>query len=92
MNDYKISKKEMKEYDNQVKRRAKKFRLKSKDAHNLYDLYWMANSPFETKKGLRQTLKLNKMDKWFYNFTRRIEKIVQGKNIALTKRWNNKND
>ncbi len=84
--DNKITKEELIEYDKKVRRRAKKFKLKSEDAHNLYDLYWMVNSPFETKKGLIKTLKINKMDKWFHNFTKRIEKIVQGKNIAFDKK------
>ena len=77
MKESKISKKEMKEYSKQVKKRAKKFKLKSEDAHNLYDLYFMVD------ESLIKTLKLNKMDKWFYNFAKRIEKIVQGKNIAF---------
>jgi len=78
--NFKFTKKEQIEYHKQVKRRAAKFKLKVEDAHNLYDLYWMAN------KDLRETLKLNKMDRWFYNFTKRIEIIVQGKNIAFNKR------
>ena len=74
------TRKESIEYKKQVRKRAKKFKLKSEDAHNLYDLYWM------TSKNTFETLKLNKMDKWFYNFIKRIERIVQGKNIAFEKR------
>ena len=48
----------MQRYNNQVRKRAKKFKLKPKDAHNLYDLYWMANSPSKTKVDLIDTLKL----------------------------------
>ena len=77
-----ITKKELREYDKQVKKRAKKFKLKSEDAHNLYDLYFMSD------KNLHKTLRINKMDKWFYNFTRRIERIVQSQNIAFDKKKN----
>lgn len=78
--DNKITKRELKNYAQQVRKRAKKFKLKSKDAHNLYDLYWM------TSNDVWKTLKLNKMDKWFYNFTKKIELVVQGENIAFTKK------
>jgi len=74
------TRKESIKYRKQVRKRTKKFKLKSEDAHNLYDLYWM------TGRDTFGTLKLNKMDKWFYNFTKRIEKIVQGENIAFGKK------
>ena len=81
-----MKKEEMQRYEDQVRKRAQKFKLKSKDAHNLYDLYWMTNSPSKTKVDLIDTLKINKMDKWFYNFTKRIEKIVLGYNLAFGKK------
>lgn len=84
-NNFKFTKKELVKYGIQVKNRSKKFKLKSEDAHNLYDLYWMVNSPSKQKKGLTKTLKINRMDKWFYNFTKKIEKVVLGKNIAFNK-------
>jgi len=81
-----MTKEEMQIYKNQVRQIAHKFKVKPKDAHNLYDLYWMANSPSKTKVDLIDTLKINKMDKWFYNFTKRIEKIVLGYNLAFGKK------
>ncbi len=75
----KITRKELLEYDNQVKRRAKRFRLTPTDFHNLYDLFWMAN------KDLWKTLKINKMDKWFHNFTYGVERILFTEDLALNK-------
>ena len=75
----KITKKEMREYDAQVRKRAKKFKLKPPDFHNLYDLYWMAD------KNLWEVLKLNKMDDWFRDFTYRIERILFTEDFAIEK-------
>ena len=75
----KITKKEMLEYDRQVRKRGKKFKPTPTDFHNLYDLFWMAN------KDLMETLRINKMDKWFRNFTYRVEKVLFTKNLALNK-------
>ena len=36
-------------------------------------------------KDLIETLKINKMDKWFHNFTYRIEKVLFTKDHALEK-------
>ena len=74
-----ITKKELDEYDREVMEKAKKFKLKPEDFHNLYDLFWMVTS----EKGVTDILKLNKMDKWFYNFTARIERIIFDEDFAL---------
>ena len=55
-----ITKKELEEYDQEVREKAKKFKLNPEDFHNLYDLFWMVNS---SELDIAETLKLNKMDK-----------------------------
>lgn len=47
---------------------ADNFKLSVDDLHNLYDLWFMTEWPMET-------LKLNKMDKWFKTFFARVEKV-----------------
>lgn len=39
-------------------------------------IYFIWQTPQEMKIDLRETLKLNKMDKWFEEFHKRIEKVV----------------
>lgn len=72
-----MNKKEMKEYDKQVREKSKKFKLEPIDFHNLYDLFFMVDTPPEIPMDLRETLKLSKMDKWFDDFHKRIEKVVE---------------
>lgn len=74
-----ITKKEMKDYDKEVKEKLKKFKLKPIDMHNLYDLFWIVTSDSD----VADTLKLNKIDKWFYNFTARVERILFKEDFAL---------
>lgn len=68
--------KEMKEYKKRIKREAKKFKLTSTDLSNLYDLFYMVDTPPEISMDFRKTLKINNMDKWFNDFHIRIEKII----------------
>ena len=75
-----IQKHPYEEYDKEVREKAKKFKLKPIDFHNLYDLFWMVNSP---GSDVADTLKLNKMDKWFHNFTARVERILFDEDLAL---------
>ena len=75
-----LTKKELEEYDREIREKAKKFKLKPEDFHNLYDLFWMVNSP-EPK--VMDILKLNKMDKWFSNFTARVERVLFDEDFAL---------
>ena len=64
------TKKEMKEYKEYLKKEASNFKLTSRDLSNLYDMFYMVeDDSFET-------IKLNKMDKWFIKFHERIERIV----------------
>ena len=74
-----ITKKEMLEYDGEVRKRAKKFKLTPRDFHNLFDLYWMSDHD----KDLWKILKINKMDRWFHNFTHRVERILFNRPYAL---------
>ena len=74
-----ITKKELKEYDKEVREKIKKFKLKPEDFHKQYDLFWMVTS----ESDVMDTLKLNKMDKWFYNFTARVERILFDEDFAL---------
>ena len=55
---------------------AEKFRLTAEDLGNLFDLFFMVDTPKEIQQDFKGTLKLNKMDKWFYDFHRRVEEIV----------------
>ena len=48
----------------------KELKLTEKDKHNLYDLMHMIGSEYD------ETLKLNGMYDWFYNFFDRMEKVV----------------
>lgn len=62
-------KKEFKKWLRKQKILADKFRLSVDDLHNLYDLMYMID--WRTM----ETLKLNKMDKWFKRFFDRVEEI-----------------
>jgi len=75
----KITKKELNEYNKEVRKRGKGFKLKPIDFHNLYDLFWMTN------KDLWENLKLNKMDEWFHNFAYRVERVLFTEDFALEK-------
>jgi len=74
-----ITKIELKEYDKEVREKAKNFKLTPEDFHNFYDLFWMVTS----ESDVMDTLKLNKMDKWFHNFTARVERILFEEDFAL---------
>lgn len=50
----------------------KKLKITEQDMHNLYDLFYMINPDEE----LEDTLKLNKMWKWFNDFFDRLEEVV----------------
>ena len=47
-----------------------KIKLTEKDLHNLYDLMYMLDGV------TYDTMKLNKMEKWFKDFFKRVERIV----------------
>ncbi len=62
-------KKQMEKWWKKQEELAKEFKVSAKDLHNLMDLFYMV-SP-----GIDSTLKLNKMDKWFYKFFTKLEDI-----------------
>ncbi len=71
--------KEMKAwYENQEKL-AKKFKLSVEDIHNIYDIFWIIDTPFEIQKKMkidfRKTLKMNGLLKWYRNFFQRLDDI-----------------
>lgn len=68
--------KEMKEYIAYLKKQADKFRLTHTDLTNLFDLLMIADTPSEIDMDIKETIKLNKLDKWFYEFKNKIENIV----------------
>lgn len=68
------TKKEMKIWLKDQEQLAREFRLSVTDIHNLYDLFYMI-SPGGIQMDLQETLKLNKMDKWFYNLFERLDDI-----------------
>ena len=72
------TKKQMKQYQDFLKREAKKFRLTSEDLSNLTDLGMMID--WQTWE---YVLKPNKMDKWFKKFCDRIEWITLYKKKRL---------
>jgi len=57
----------MKEYNKQVEDDTKRFKLTAEDLHNLYDLFCIVDDG-----ALEDTLKLNKMDKWFFKFQGKV--------------------
>lgn len=65
-----MDKKEYNKWLKEQKELAEKFRLSVDDIHNLLDLSFMID--WRTY----ETLKLNKMDKWFKQFFGRIEEIA----------------
>ncbi len=66
----KPTKKEMEEYNKHLEESAKNFKLTPEDLGNLYDLTYVVNwQDYET-------IKLNKMGKWFKKFFGKIEEIV----------------
>lgn len=70
---------------NWVKRQvqlASEFRLSMEDIHNLYDLFYMITTPQEIGINLKETLKLNKMDKWFDKLFNKLDKICMDEKEA----------
>lgn len=65
-----------KQYERKLNKTAKEFRLTALDLSNLYDLMDMADCPDEIHISMRRTIKLNKMDKWFYEFKDKLEDAV----------------
>lgn len=65
-----MDKKEYNKWLKEQKKLAEKFKLSVDDIHNLLDLSFMID--WRTY----ETLKLNKMDKWFKGFFERIENIA----------------
>jgi len=59
------------EYKKHLKEEAKKFILTAEDLSNLTDLGMMIPAWF-----VKDVLKFNKMDKWFWDFFGRIEDIT----------------
>lgn len=64
------TKKEMKEYEKMLKKKGEEFILTPEDLSNLTDLFYMIDDD------TYQTIKINKMTKWFHEFQERIEKIT----------------
>ena len=54
---------------------AKDFKVSARDLHNLFDLFFMVDSPAHFPMDFQETLKLNKMDKWFNKFHNRVEEV-----------------
>lgn len=69
---------------------AKDFKLSVTDMHNLYDLFYMITTPEELGINLMETLKLNKMDKWFNNFFNRLDDICLRELNSIHKNGSNK--
>ena len=67
---------ELRKYKEYLKIESKKFKLTEEDLGNLYDLFFIIDTPKEINQDFMGTLKLNHLDKWFHNFHERIEKIV----------------
>lgn len=61
----------LEEYKKYLKKEAKNFRLTQEDLSNLTDLGMMIPAWF-----VKDVLKLNKLDKWFWDFFQRIEDIT----------------
>jgi hypothetical protein len=72
----KPSSKERSEYEEHLRLEAEKFKLTAEDLSNLFDLFFMVDTPSEIDMDFRKTLKMNNMDKWFYDFQDRIEEAV----------------
>jgi len=70
----------LEKYKKYLKEEAKKFRLTDEDLGNLYDCMWMMDTPKEINQDFKETLKINKMDKWFYDLRNRLEKVVVPEN------------
>jgi hypothetical protein len=66
-----MNKKELSKYKKYLETEAEKFRLTQEDLSNLTDLGMMIPAWF-----VKDVLKPNKMDKWFWKFFRRIEDIT----------------
>ena len=58
------------EWIKQQKKLAAQFKLSMEDLHNLLDIYYIVDD-----QQLYHTLRINHLDKWFYKFFNRIEKI-----------------
>lgn len=67
----KQTKKEMEEYKKFLDEAVKRFKLTPEDLHNLTDLGMMIPAWL-----VKDVLKPNKMDKWFWDFFGRIEEIT----------------
>lgn len=72
----KEQKKSLDKYLKYIDKEAKNFKLTSTDLSNLYDLFYMMDTPKQIHVDLKSTLKINNMLKWYYEFHKRIEKIV----------------
>jgi hypothetical protein len=71
-----MKKEELKKYLRRLNKRAATFKLSGTDISNLYDLMNMADTPDNIRISMRRTLKMNRMDKWFYSFMDRLENVV----------------
>ena len=68
--------KEIATYGKYLEREAKKFKITREDLSNLTDLDMMLPHWF-----VKDVLKPNKMDKWWYKFAERISKITLNSEI-----------
>ena len=58
---------------------ADKFKLSVNDIHNLYDVFYIIDMPFDVlskmKVDFRRTLKINGLLSWYRDFFTRLDKI-----------------
>ena len=66
----KFSKEDLEKYKKYLNEEGSKFKLTGDDLSNLFDLH------FIICEECKETLKINKMDKWFKDFFHSIEYIV----------------
>ena len=58
---------------------ADNFKLSPLDIHNLYDIFWIIDTPWEIQKKMqidfRKTLKINGLLKWYREFFMKLDEI-----------------
>jgi hypothetical protein len=64
----------MTEYKKFLDEAGKNFKLTALDLHNLTDLFFMVTPQID------ETLKMNKMDKWFLQFSHRLQSVTLANN------------
>jgi hypothetical protein len=70
------NKKQINRFLKECEERGKKVKITGEDWNNLYDLLEMASTPKEIPIDLADTIRLNKMDKWVFEFLGKVEDVV----------------